>query len=432
MQQHSDIGAKNSRASTRRLLYILIVLGLIASSLAGAYTAHKAYRLAYAYTLREKYVSDEIYYVDTARRYLVFIFKVDINYYNWSGKTGNDYFNLEHPPLGKYLIALSMVLCGDKPICWRMPGIIEAGLIPIILYLPFAAIARRRGSPLLLVPGVVAALAAAGDRILFTDASVAMLDIHLAFFVALTIAFVLMGREKSALIAGALATGVKMSGLAALAGIVLYKLVASIYERNPRVFARALVAAFAALVAVYGILYIPLVAHFGISKVVEDTLNALKWHTTSRPPGPPTSTPIGWLFNSNPFFFSFSLVYAAAVTTPLIEATAFALSVGLTVVCLILASRRSRVCGGLIPGGAYVLVSIFLMYAGIWIMGNHTFYSFYAVELTPAAASTIGETILLAAVLYNRSGEGGRSMEGEAGGDLQGNPVADEERLDST
>jgi predicted membrane-bound dolichyl-phosphate-mannose-protein mannosyltransferase len=38
-----------------------------------------------------------------------------------------------------------------------------------------------------------------------------------------------------------------------------------------------------------------------------------------------------------------------------------------------------------------------IMYAIIWILGNHTFYSFYAVQLTPAAGAVYGELLVLLA-----------------------------------
>jgi len=46
----------------------------------------------------------------------------------------NDYLNTEHPPLGKYLIALSIILLGDHPFHWRVPSIVSGVLMILLLY----------------------------------------------------------------------------------------------------------------------------------------------------------------------------------------------------------------------------------------------------------------------------------------------------------
>ena len=103
----------------------------------------KAYALASGYV--DDYVSDEIYYVDTARRILQRVFGAQLDYHRYSGSTADDYFNLEHPPLGKYIVAISMVVCGDKPLCWRLPSVLEASLIPLLLYFTYAAVRHPLG-----------------------------------------------------------------------------------------------------------------------------------------------------------------------------------------------------------------------------------------------------------------------------------------------
>ncbi|GBF09557.1 conserved hypothetical protein, partial [Aeropyrum pernix] len=124
----------------RRLSYAdprlaLWVVSLLIALAASVYTGLSAYDTASFFdSVEPRYVSDEIYYVDTARRLLQNVFQVDIDYYSYSGKTSENYYNAEHPPLGKYIIALSMLLCGDRPLCWRLPSIVEAGLIPVILW----------------------------------------------------------------------------------------------------------------------------------------------------------------------------------------------------------------------------------------------------------------------------------------------------------
>ncbi|MCE4610126.1 MAG: glycosyltransferase family 39 protein [Desulfurococcales archaeon] len=378
-----------------RLIMVLVVAGLILAVIAGAFQAYRAYELATGYvTHGRSYVSDEIYYVDVARRYLVEIFHVDINYYDMSGKTRDDYFNLEHPPLGKYIIALSMVVCGDRPLCWRLPGIVEAGLIPVLLYLAFLRFGdKHRFSTRYIVAGVIAAIAAGSDRIIYRDASVALLDIHLAFFTALTVFFLARDRLIAASISSALAFMVKMSGLAAIGGVLFYVFIRGVSQRKYLDMVKHWISVIFIVIAVSLVLYLPLINYFGPSEIVKETIAALRWHTSSRPEGPPTSTPIGWIFNSNPFFFSFSLVNAAAVTTTIIELFGV-IAAGISViVALISAIWKKRLVN--VPGG-YTLLLVFAMYGVIWLLGNHTFYSFYAVQLAPLSAMALAEFFLLA------------------------------------
>ncbi|MEB3789756.1 MAG: glycosyltransferase family 39 protein [Desulfurococcales archaeon] len=377
------------------LITVLAIAGLILAVIAGAFQAYRAYELATGYIAHGRsYVSDEIYYVDVARRYLIDIFHVNINYYDMSGKTRDDYFNLEHPPLGKYIIALSMVICGDRPLCWRLPGIVEAGLIPVLLYLAFIKFgAKHESSTRYIVAGVIAAVAVGSDRIIYRDASVALLDIHLAFFTALTVFFLARDRLIPASISSALAFMVKMSGLAAIGGVLFYVFIRGVAQRNYLDIIKRWFSVIFIVIVVSLVLYLPLINYFGPGEIIKETLAALRWHTSSRPEGPPTSTPIGWIFNSNPFFFSFSLVDAAAATTTIIELFGV-ISAGISVIItLISAIWKKRFVNA--PGG-YTLLLVFAMYGVIWVLGNHTFYSFYAVQLAPLSAMALAEFFLLA------------------------------------
>ncbi len=388
--------------SRQEILWGLFLAGLIIASAAGICTGKRALDLARSY--KQDYVSDEIYYVDTARRYLIDIFHININYYKWSNKTKQNYYNLEHPPLGKYIIALSMLTCGDRPLCWRLPGVLEASLIPPIIYLGFAS--RRR--PLLIGAGLVAALAAGSDQILYRDASVALLDIHLAFFTALSIALALTGKDRASTVAAALAFSIKMTGAAAIIGIMILHLFTNIrnklYKRILLKYSEIILIT----LIVYFIVYIPLIIHFGIITIYRETLAALAWHTTSRPPGPPTSTPLGWMLNSNPFVFSYDLVDAAARTTTIIELAGLCSSVVMILSCFTL-SLRGRECPTGQAPGAYVFLGVLLLFALIWVLGNHTFYSFYAVILAPAAGSAVGELVSLLVYAGLRGTGGGES-----------------------
>lgn len=371
---------------SRRLQIALFLAGLVIAVVASACVFARSFELARAYTERQDYVSDEIYYVDTARRYLQHIFKVNISYYAYSNKTGDNYYNLEHPPLGKYIIALSMVLCGDTPLCWRLPGILEATALPIILYLAWAA--RRPVRALYVVAGTISAVALASDRILHVDASVAMLDIHLAFFTGLSVALAVRRRYTLALAVAALASTVKMSGLAAVGGVLLLGVADSLSRRRTVDAARRVLEAILITALIWIVVYVPLTLRFTPQDLVHETLAALRWHTTSRPEGPPTSTPPGWILNSNPFGFTYSGMLALAETTSVAEAAFLASSVW---IALLIAYRSLR--GRPIPwaAGSLVYVSTLLLYAGVYLMGNKTLYSFYAVQLSPPGASALAE-----------------------------------------
>ena len=332
-----------------------------------------------------RYISDEIYYVDSARRYLEYIFKVRVNESMYSNNTNPDYFNLEHPPLGKYIIASSIALCGDKPLCWRLPGIVEAALIPVLVGL---SIIQSKDLPdsstVKSLAGVTAALAAAADPILYLAGSVAMLDIHLAFFEALSLYLFLIGRRRLALVAGGLAFSVKFSGAAVVLAIMCYDILTS--ERI-RAIARRVSEDILIPFLTYLTALVPLMLYFTPKRLLAETLNALKWHTTSRPPGPPTSTPLGWIANANPFYYSYYPVAMAGILNSLLHVTALLL---ITPLAAYGVWRKSPS----IAMGPLLYVGVLLTYLLVWVLGNHTFYSFYAVQLTPAMSLTLASAVL--------------------------------------
>ncbi|MCE4603441.1 MAG: glycosyltransferase family 39 protein [Aeropyrum sp.] len=378
-----------SDKSMRRLSYadpkavILVLTSLSVSLLAAAYVGLEAYSNASFFDEElPRYVSDEIYYVDVARRLLENVFGAEIEFYPYSGKTDDNYYNAEHPPLGKYIIALSMLLCGDEPLCWRLPSVIEASLIPLVLWIGFAAAFRR---PAGYLAATAASVAAASDSVLVTMGSVAMLDIHQAFFTAVAIALALNKRFWLASIASGLAASVKMSGGAVvIATAVLASLPASSHKERLLRFVASMILAG----TVYISLYIPLMAYFGVQWVLDETIDALRWHTSSRPEGPPTSTLLGWVINSNPFYLSLSGKVLAAVTNTLLHA--YGVAFGLTAF-LLEAVRKSYGW----PGVSHVFMFfIVLLYAMVYLAGNQTQYSFYSVQLTPIAAALVGETVL--------------------------------------
>lgn len=109
-------------------------------------------------------VFDEVYYVNDARDILEF---------------GVEQGFVVHPPLGKMLIAFSIWLFGDTPVGWRaLGGLAGVGTV----WLTYLMGRRLFGR---VAPAGVAALLVAIDGVFLVQARTAMLDIYLAFFVAL-------------------------------------------------------------------------------------------------------------------------------------------------------------------------------------------------------------------------------------------------------
>ncbi len=365
----------------------MITLWLLVVIIIGSYAAYRAYEIASVNSEQyHRYVSDEIYYVDSARRYLEYVFHVPVNESMYSGDTAEDYFNMEHPPVGKYIIALSMVVCGDKPICWRLPGVIEAGLIPVLLALGF--INAPGDIKIRIIASLTASLAVAADPILYYSGSVAMLDIHLAFFEALTIFLFLHNHRRLALVAAGLTAAVKMSGVSVVLAFLLYDL---LIQDKIRVKLKHASEDILLPVVIYILTLIPLAYYFGPRRLIEETLGALKWHTTSRPPGPPTSTPLGWILNSNPFFYSYSPLAMPAILNTSLHIIALLAIAPLGAIGV---WRKSRY----IAYGAFVYASVILTYIIVWLLGNHTFYSFYSVQLTPPMGAVMGGIILASGI----------------------------------
>ncbi len=109
-------------------------------------------------------VFDEVYYVNDARDFLEF---------------GVERGFVVNPPLGKMLIAVSIWLFGDTPFGWRaLGGLAGVGTVWLTYLVGRRLFAR-------VAPAGLAALLVAIDGVFLVQARTAMLDIYLAFFVAL-------------------------------------------------------------------------------------------------------------------------------------------------------------------------------------------------------------------------------------------------------
>lgn len=202
-------------------------------------------------------VFDETYYVKDAWSLLHLGYEgawpEDANAQFTAGDTdvySTDAAYVVHPPLGKWLIALGMLLFGaDSGFGWRFSAALLGTLLVPLVY----AIARRLSGSIAV--GAIAGGLLAVDGLAISLSRVSLLDGFLAFFVALAFWFVLLDRDRTVeriengtgslgpviwrrpwiLAAGAAlgaATAVKWSGLYVLAGVGLYLVAADALARR--------------------------------------------------------------------------------------------------------------------------------------------------------------------------------------------------------
>jgi len=260
-----------------------------------------------------------------------------------------EYYNFEHPPLTKYVIA-AMETVRDEPIYWRIPSIVLGAGILILVFLT----ARRLVGSFW---ALVATAAMLFDGTFRAMSGIAMPDIYLGFFTALLVySYVVLRSGLATSIALGLAASVKYSGAFPIFGL------AYLYARKP-------LWKFLLLLAVAGfiflLIYSPLIAKMGLSEWMKTLFNSFMWHTTSRPLGPVASTPLDWLFMRNSFVLHLNPDIYASGTPVYLIALIYALY------------KRDEIS-----------VLYISTYGGYWIvyaLGNHTLYSFYTVHFSPIA-----------------------------------------------
>ncbi|MEM4605016.1 MAG: phospholipid carrier-dependent glycosyltransferase [Pyrobaculum sp.] len=257
-----------------------------------------------------------------------------------------NYYNLEHPPLAKYILAF-VIWLRDEPIYWRLPSIIFGAATVVLVY----AIARRVAGR---AWAAVAAGALALDNTFRSMAGIAMLDIYLAFFTTLLVYMYVYNRILAVGFVLGLAASVKYSGAFPLFGLAYLYARQSLWK-----FVTVVLSAASAFL----LIHMPLVGYLGLSRWVGEVAAAISWHTTSRPPGPVASTPLDWLLMQNSFMLHQDL-YASGTPVYLI-ALIYALI------------RRDDL--------SILYLSTYGGYWLVYLAGNHTLYSFYTTHFSPLA-----------------------------------------------
>ncbi|MEM0026612.1 MAG: glycosyltransferase family 39 protein [Ignisphaera sp.] len=292
----------------------------------------------------------------------------------------NTYFNLEHPPMAKYIIAIVMALLGDRPLYWRIPSIIMGSLTVIISFLIAKKLTKSNEL------GLIIASAIAVDPMMRNLASIALLDIYVAMSTALAILLAVNERYRESIIALGFASTFKFTALLAFLPILLLyinnlirkgeKRFLKIVSRSVDLFILMLLSFIFFQLAVS----IPIILKFGLDTWLNQSmLGAISWHLRVKCVGnecPISSAPWEWFFGLN----SFPLyIYPMGVT---IYAQGFVPAYALSFILLMLTTAY-RVFDSVSKKPWFILTGFVLAYVMLWLVGSRSQYSFYAVQITP-------------------------------------------------
>jgi predicted membrane-bound dolichyl-phosphate-mannose-protein mannosyltransferase len=285
------------------------------------------------------------------------------------------YLNLEHPPLGKYFIGITM-LYKDVPYEWRIPGIVLGSLVialvPIAIYLYSRSLALWIASLLLLFY----------DEPLRTMSMVAMLDVYAGALSALSLA-ALPFSPWGATAVLALAISSKYT-----AAFYLIPLAFLFWRRKSYGPLKALIIPSIVALLVFLALSMPLIVTLGPMKWLTKVLGGLEWFTVSRPSGPPPASPWDWIRGRVPSpLYIDPAVYV--ITSSSIMQTAM-------IAFFLLFPLRKRRKYWIAWMASFFLVSSLAGFEVLYIKGNRTLYTFYTVVFTPMAdIATAGIIALL-------------------------------------
>jgi 4-amino-4-deoxy-L-arabinose transferase-like glycosyltransferase len=175
-----------------------------------------ALRVIWLWLPQGSLIFDESYYVNAARVILGWEVPAGAHY---EGSLAGFDPNEEHPPLGKAIIALSMLVFGDNGVGYRIPSVL-AGMVSLAAVY---GIVRAAGQTQRL--GLLAVALLALDNLTFVHARIGTLDM-LALAPVLVGAWLgLRGHWGWAGLALAIGSMVKLTGAFALVGLLLFQAV---------------------------------------------------------------------------------------------------------------------------------------------------------------------------------------------------------------
>lgn len=334
-----------------------------------------SYIFAYGYHMViscDDYISDEVYYVSAAKNIGLRVFGINViekPYPNIPNPKGN--LNLEHPPLAKYVMFLSMLILGDNSLAWRIPGVMMHALMVILVYFSTLKITRS------LYPAILASVIIAFDPIIKPLGLIAMLEIYVAFFLALSFTLMVYRKFLSSYAVFGLALSSKYSALFALPAYVYISLKEKCSHR--KMFLGIIL-----IFIIYSLLWLPLAMYFasekgnlieGISKVINEHLFAISWHLSSKGGHSYSSPPWGWLYNEKVW-----PIYGKIT----VHTNIYMVSLFLVLPLLALIFKVKTDEEVLYP--YYWFLSVFLGFMLIYLLGSTTQFIFYAATYEPSVS----------------------------------------------
>jgi predicted membrane-bound dolichyl-phosphate-mannose-protein mannosyltransferase len=218
----------------RRVLVVLLAIALVL-------------RLIWLWWPHGATIFDEAFYVNAAR--VILGRDVADGQPYASAPLGLDP-NTEHPPLGKVLVAGSMLLLGDGGIGWRAPSVIASMIALAAVYL----VVRRLGGSEWLGVGAVFLLAA--ENLTFVHGRIATLDM---LFLAPMLAAAWLALDRRWVFSGvtcAIAALIKLSAGFGLLAIVLFELIRALMQPDRGAAFRRLVAPVGSFLVASGLTFV--------------------------------------------------------------------------------------------------------------------------------------------------------------------------------
>ncbi|ADI32076.1 glycosyl transferase family 39 [Staphylothermus hellenicus DSM 12710] len=297
----------------------------------------------------------------------------------------NEYFNLEHPPLGKYFIMLSIVLLGDNPASWRIPSIVSTALIYSFSYLITYEILRvfLRGKHAVLL-SLITPIIMYFDNTYHTVGVLAMLDPFLAVFTVVGVYVFIKYPYTS------LKTSVARTVLFSLAGLIKFsglfiapaEFIEGFFQRGDILY--KLRHAFGTLLRYYVVFplllilfSVPFINYYGFQKWFQASIvDAIHWHLSTKSIGSISSSPIDWLLGRQSFTLWINPVNHQPVKCmglPIVYLCGFILGI-ITMPWTIRIDKLRKLL--------LSYYSIWTMYLTLYIIGNHSLWSFYIIHFS--------------------------------------------------